>query len=1766
MEGFRNTSHKHLVLTEASPRGGPTAPVLPTRPRLVQHLLEEQSVRSPRAPAVLYEDAYLTYEDLNAKANTLGRYLVNRGLRRDEPVGVCVGRSLDLIVSVLGVLKAGGAYLPLDPNYPPERLRYMLDDACPRIVLIQEELRAALPETDAAVVSVDHTLKRLGGYVADNLPAQELGLTADSLAYVIYTSGSTGRPKGTAMPHRSLVNLIEWHRTIFQGDLSQRVLQFAALSFDVAFQEIFTTLCTGGTLVLLDEWVRRDMRALRDLIGQQSIHRLFLPPMVLQSLAEHCNNTRQIPTTLREVITAGEQLRISADISRLFRAMPECRLHNHYGPTETHVVTALTLSGDCGSWPALPSIGRPIQNAAIYLLDEHQQPVPPNAAGEIYIGGVPVARGYFGKPELTKSRFAPDPFDASGKGSMYRTGDIGRWLSDGTLQYLGRNDDQVKVRGFRIELGEIEARLTAHEHVREAAVVLREDAPGDKRLVAYATLRAAAPVTVEGLRAHLSVHLPEHMVPSAFVFLQSFPLTPNGKLDRRSLPPPDASAYVHRAYEPPKGEMEGMLAAIWRDLLRVERVGRHDAFFDLGGHSILIVQMVERLRQAGLTLEGRQVFENPTLEDLSKLVVKGVTTDIEVPSNRIPLESDSITPDMLPLVQLEPHQLEIVVASTQGGARNVQDIYPLAPLQAGILFHHLLDSSGGDPYVLPTLLRLASRERLEQFIEGLQKVIDRHDILRTAVLWEELPWPVQVVCRKATLPVHEVRLQPGQPALDQLMALMTPERQRMDLRRAPLLRALTACDPSGDEQFLLLQMHHFVGDHESIDIALAEVKAYLEGRGDQLTQPVPYRDHVAHTLVWSQLDSGEAYFRDKLRGIDEPTAPFGLLDVHRSAASLREASHVVEYGLALKIRMQARLHGVSSATFFHACWALVVAHTSGRDDIVFGTLLTGRMAGNSGVQRSLGIYINTLPVRLDLQRIAAGDLLSQMHRELSELLGHEHASLATAQRCSDITGARPLFTSVLNYRHSAAEAGTTELAMAAGIEVISSREWTNYPVVLSVDDFGDRFRLVTQTDQSVVPQRVIGYVLTAVRSLLEALERSPGTPALTLDILPEEERMLVIQSFNPTCPHSSPEVGLIHQLFEQQSQLRPEACAVEFQGTIVSYAMLNQRANQLARYLRANGVCNHTRVAVCAERGPEMLVALLGILKAGGAYVPLDPASPPKRMHYILEDASPTLTLTHGNVRRSIPDSVPRVVAMEDISHQISTLPSANLDTRESGLKATDLAYIIYTSGSTGTPKGVMVEHWNVTRLFAATKTNFNFSERDVWALFHSFAFDFSVWEIFGALLHGGKLVIVPRDVTQSPEAFLQLLRATGVTVLNQTPSAFTQLIDAYRRSNTRDHTLRVVIFGGEALDARRLRPWLECNGAGPPQLVNMYGITETTVHVTYRRLTTDDIQGESGNMIGAALPDMAVYVLDRRGQPVPIGAAGEMYVGGAGVSRGYLNRPDLTRERFVPDPFAEVAGARMYKSGDLARWRDHGELEYLGRNDDQVKIRGFRIELGEIEAQLARHFAIKQAVVVVVDHVSGVKQLLAYVVPNNSPGEARVYDAKNLRAHLQSLLPDYMIPSAFITIDRIPLTVNGKLDRQALPRPERTSYAGDDYEAPVGEVEEIIAEIWRSVLGTDRVGRWDNFFQLGGHSLLATQVIVRIRAAFAVDLPIIALFQSPTLHGLASRTMELRRGSLDDALSAAGDDIDDLLATVAAIPESEVQDLTRALTKGESL
>ncbi|TKC90315.1 amino acid adenylation domain-containing protein [Trinickia terrae] len=1710
--------------------------------RTIHQCFEDAVRRAPDAPALLCDGQSLTYGELNARANRLARHLIGHGVRPDGHVAICAERGVGMIVGLLAVLKAGGGYVPLDPAYPPERLAWMLGDCAPVAILAQASTRALVEGAGAPVIDLDDARWRTGGAEGEAAgdpaagdPRVE-GMHPNRLAYVIYTSGSTGQPKGVMVEHRNVVRLFAATHARFGFGPGDVWALFHSFAFDFSVWEIWGALLHGARLLIVPYLTSRSPRDCYALLCEAGVTVLNQTPSAFRQLIAAQGETQR-EHRLRQVIFGGEALELAILKPWFERAVnARTRLANMYGITETtvHVTYRAITASDVldGERQAVNSVGAPIPDLGVYVLDEARRLAPIGVTGELYVGGAGVARGYLNRPALTAERFVADPFGADPSARLYRSGDLGRWLPDGSLEYLGRNDDQVKIRGFRIELGEIEAALTGADGVREAVVVARQEAgdvhaPGDRRLVAYylGELREAG-----ALRAQLLASLPEYMVPSAYVHLDRFPLTPNGKLDHKALPAPGREALGSDAYEAPQGPVEERLAQIWSGVLGVERVGRHDHFFELGGHSLLAVKLVEQMRRAGMSADVRVLFSQPTLAALAAAV--GTAGAPGVPGNRIPADCARITPDLLPLLALDQTAIDRVVAQVPGGAANVQDIYPLAPLQQGILYHSL-SAAEGDPYVMQVLFGIESRERLDALADALQQVVARHDVFRTVFVWEGLDEPVQVVLRTARLQMEAVDF--GQDATDvaaRLQARFDPRGIRLDLKRAPLMKVAYTRDPAHGRWLAVFLFHHLVDDATSLRLLRREVARILAGEAGRLPEPLPYRDYVAGTRAGAGGDTHEAFFRAMLGDVTEPTLPYGSADVRGDGRGIRETRHGVAPALSARVRQHARRLGVSIASLYHLVWARVLGTLSGRDDVVFGTVLMGRLLAGGDVDRAMGMFINTLPVRVDAGAPLVRDAVLATHASVTALLAHEHATLALAQRCSGVAAPLPLFGALLNFRHSDASLAPGAGQQAwEGIEVLDFVERTNYPLVLSVDDLGEGFALTVQAAEGIDAQRVGGYVLQALESLADALEHAPHTAMRALTILPPHERHEVLERFNAT-QADYPQGQTVHGLFEAQAARTPDATAVSHEGRSLSYGELNACANRLAhRLIALVGVRPDARVAICVERSLEMVVGLLAILKAGGAYVPLDPGYPAERLRYMLADSAPAAVLVHARTAGAL--EAPGIAKIDIGDAALAAPPSCGAtDTPNpavAGLDAHHLAYVIYTSGSTGQPKGVMNEHHAVVNRLRWMHDALGMRADDTVLQKTPFSFDVSVWEFFLPLMTGARLVLARAEGHKDPAYLSGLIRQERVTTAHFVPSMLQAFVD--HAPAARCESLTRVVCSGEALPGHLLRRFGERFAAST--LYNLYGPTEAAVDVT--AWVADGGSGAAaGNPdnpdnppIGRPIANTRIYVLDAHGQPVPIGVAGEIHIGGVQVARGYLNRPELTAEKFVDDPFSPAPQARMYRTGDLGRWLPDGNIEYLGRNDDQVKIRGFRIELGEIEAKLAEIEGVREAVVIAREdgwdghlqggHPRGGKRLVAYVTGEDVP------PIDTLREHLLSRLPDYMAPAACVVLGALPLTPNGKLDRRALPAPEQAAYRRGRYEAPRTEVEHTLASIWAALLKVERVGRHDNFFELGGHSLLMLGLIERMRRA-GLRADIRLLFSAPTLAELAARAVAGQR------------------------------------------
>ena len=1641
----------------------------------------EHHARSmPDAPALRFGDATLSYAALDDRAAAIASHLQRHGVGVGDLVGICVSRGPDMIASVIAVLKAGAAYVPLDPGYPVLRLRAIAEEARLRFVLCDAASRGTVARP--GILELDLAQVVPGGR-ADGPIAPGAG----DVAHVIFTSGSTGRPKGVKVTHDNVLALLAWVRLTYGAAELESVLCGTSLCFDLSVFEIWAPLSTGGAVVLVE--------TVGDLIGTDGIRPSLINtvPSALRALI----GERAIPDSVRVVNVAGEPLDGKL-VKDLRRYCPGVRLYNLYGPTED--TTYSTFSDLTGTLPDDPPIGVPLAGSHARVLDAQGRQVPVGVVGELYLGGAGVSAGYLNDPALTQAVFLRDPSRADAVRTVYRTGDLVSLQNDGQLHFVGRNDSLLKLRGFRIDLGDVECALRQVPGVFDACVSLHRGRLGDG-LVAYVATEVADGATAATVEAGLRERLPDYMVPAAFVMLEQLPRTPNGKIDRKALPAPDDRAEGAAAYEPPASEIERSIADVWRELLGLENVGRNDNFFSLGGHSLLAVRVLGRLAQrfeVVVPLAG--MFAHPTLEGLARVVAEDMASH----------------PACLPSPPID-------VIAREGKLA-------LSLAQQRLWFLTQLDPEISGAYHVPMAYRLRGSLDVSALRGGLDVLWRRHEALRTAFVLVDGAPQAHLLPAAAGMPLveHDLRAWPDRE--ERLARCLAEESQALfDLAQGPLVRACLV-RLADDDGVLLITQHHMVSDGWSMAVLVRELGvAYLDlvaGAGSSLPAlKVQYLDYAAWQRRWLDgehraLQAG--FWREALAGApvllelptDRPRPPRqsfdgGIVPVHIDAA------------LAEELRDFSRQRGATLFMTVLTAWSVVLAKLSNQRDLVVGTPAANRSHHRQELEPLVGLFVNMLALRIDASGDPSVDQLLARVREVS-LAALEHQDLPFDQVVEIVNPPRrldhaPLFQVVFAWQNN--EAASLELPnlWVESVELPPEPAKFDLQLTLGEIDGGIRGTLGYATalfDRATI-ERHCGYLTAVLRGMVAHARQ----PALRIDMLSPEERTLLLDTWNPAAT-SRPGDLCLHQMFERHVRAAPDAVALVAGDRRLTYAQLDARANRLARLLIEDGVRPDDRVALCVERNLSMVVGVLAILKAGGAYVPLDPSYPAERLRFMLEDSAPTLLVVQDGCQAQLGEPRLRSVVVDDAGESDACRGMDDSSPR-TGVRHDHLAYVIYTSGSTGKPKGVLVEHRQVRRLLEVTEPKFHFGAGDVWTLFHSYTFDFSVWELWGALAYGGRLVVVPQWLARSPEDFYRLLGNERVTVLNQTPTAFGQLmqVDARLRGEL---YLRVVVFGGEALKLSELRDWVERRGDAVPELVNMYGITETTVHVTYRRLYRRDVFANAGSVIGRPLPDLALYLLDEYGGPVPLGAPGELYVGGAGVARGYLNRPELTRERFTDDP---RGSGRLYRTGDLARYLPNGELVYLGRIDGQVKVRGFRIELGEIEHRLSSLPGVSSSIVVVREDIPGIRQLVGYVVPADAPGELVAEDradqalAAACKLELSQVLPDYMVPASIVVLSALPKTLNGKVDRGGLPKPDTVGSSA--YLAPRDAAEQALCEVWQEVLQLERVGVLDNYFSLGGDSILSIRVVGMLRER-GLAVTVRDIFQYQTVEQQAAHAQAI--------------------------------------------
>ncbi|MFF7249151.1 amino acid adenylation domain-containing protein [Embleya sp. NPDC008237] len=1716
------------LLTPAEVEQATAGRTEPPADTTLPELYSRRAARTPDTIAVRAGADARTFAEIESAANRLAHELIAIGVTAEVPVAIALHRGADTVVALLAVLKAGGVCQFLDLGHPARRIRDVLADTEPGCLIGTTDTIAKLPAHTIPTLLPDDpaTRARLAAH-PDRAPQPP---RLRQSAYVIHTSGSTGRPKGVAVTHASLANLYASHGTDHiapaverTGRTRLRIAHSASFAFDASWDPVLW-MVHGHELHLLDDAGYRDPLALLDYLNEHRIDYLDVTPTYAEALlAEGLDAPdRHHPAVL---VVGGES--VAEPLWQRLAAIPGSRPINLYGPTETTV--------DAYFWGP-DGTGSVVRASRAYVLDGSLRPTPVGVTGELHIAGACLARGYLNRPDLTAERFVADPFGAAHGdpgARMYRTGDLARRRADGTLELLGRADEQVKIRGFRIEPGEVQAVLAAHPDVAQAAVIARDAAHG-KRLLGYAVPVAGRSPSPETLRAYLADELPEHMVPAALLVLPALPRTANDKIDRRALPDPAPSAPGLR--EGPRGLHEEIICDLFAAVLELAEQPARDAdFFELGGHSLLAARLAARARESFEAPIGlADVFRRPTPAGLAELVRTGAA------------------PGPRPVLEPVAHPA---------------DRLPLSPAQQRLWFMYRLE--GPSPtYNIPLVLTLTGPLEHTALERALVDLVARHETLRTVypMLGDEAggtaetpgvgevgavaptgavgtptamgtaPAPGEVQEAPTPREVHEA----GEPyqrvlTVDQArprLRLAAPGesisdavRHPFDLAVEPPLRG-TLFRTDEHTHTLVLLLHHIAGDGASTtplarDLATAYA-ARVAGREPEFTPlPVRYPDHVAWQarllgsaaaptpLAARQLD----FWKRTLAGLpDELELPTDRPRPQVASYAGDTVPFHLDATAAAGLAELARSTGTSVFMTVQAALAALLTRHGCGTDIPLGVPVAGR--DDDATADLVGFFVNTLVLRADTSGAPSFRTLLDRVRTAT-LAGYDHADVPFDRVVDELNpprslGRHPLFQVLIAWQ----SLPDTEFALGpltARMTAVPSGT-AKFDLTLNVGEQPGRgVGGFVEFRTDLFDRATVLGLSRRLAALLAAAVADPDAPIDTLPLLdePERHRALVEWNVGPTATATAS--ATLVARYEQAARTHPERIAVSCAGLSLSHAELSARANRLARLLVARDIGPGDIVALALPRSPELVVALLAVAKAGAAYLPLDPDYPADRLAYMLDDAAPVLLLTDSATALRLPaHDLPRIAVD---GRDADAYPSSDLGQhqRKRPLRASDPVYVIYTSGSTGRPKGVPVTHHNVARLFTATDHWFGFGPDDVWTLFHSYAFDFSVWELWGALLFGGRLVVVPHPVSRDPAEFLDLLARERVTVLNQTPSAFHQLVAADRDRPGRELALRYVVFGGEALEPARLADWYERHADDAPRLVNMYGITETTVHVTYHPLDRASAAAGAASTIGVNIPDLRVYVLDHRLQPVPPGVTGEMYVAGEGLARGYLGRHALTAGRFVADPHAArfgERGARMYRSGDLARRRADGTLDYLGRADQQVKIRGFRVELGEIEAVLVAHREVSDAAVVLREDTPGDKRLVGYVVADS------LADGSALREHAAATLPTHMVPSAVVVVDRLPLTANGKLDRKALPRPEHTAPATAG-RAPRGPREEQLCALFADVLGVPTVGVHDNFFDLGGHSLLAVRLAGRIKSALGADVGIGTIFQAPTAAGL---------------------------------------------------
>jgi amino acid adenylation domain-containing protein len=1657
---------------------------------------EQQVARYPDHLAVLSADRQFTYAELNQVANRIARAILSRLGEGEEPVGLLFDHGAFLIAALLGVLKAGKFYMSLDLPDPQPRMASMLEDSQTKLILTNtKHLSLARQLAQGSVQEVVNCDDVDASIAAGNL---DRSISPEACALMLYTSGTTGRPKGVVHSHRNI--LVEARNYINYARLSpeDRFTLWHSCSYTNSIRNLYASLLNGAGLFIYD-LVAEGFPALADWMLTHRITVIHTLPTTFRCFCQTLTPDAVFPA-LRILRLGGESINRDDIKQYQRRFFPHCLLIHAIGPTETLDIRYYSITHDWNGSDAKIPIGYAIPDKEVLLLDEAGREVGAEEIGEIAIRSKYLALGYWGQPEVTRAAFTPDPH--GGDERLYRTGDLGVMRPDGCLTHLGRKDFQVKIRGYRVEVTAVEEALLDMDSIEAAVVQAQADDGGEQRLVAYVVPATGRDPTVNELRRGLAQTLPDYMMPSAFVFLQTLPLSATGKIDRRALPAPDrVRPRLEETFVAPRNPTEEIVAKTWANLLSLKQVGVHDNFFNLGGHSLLATQLISRLRDIlEVEVPLRALFEAPTIAGLAKHI--GVARQAGQS-----LQSQSLKP--------VARDRELLLSFAQERLWFLEKLEPDSPV-----------------HNIPTVFRLTGSLDVAALEQSLNEIVRRHEVLRSSFAAKE-GQPVQLTAAvlSLTLPVVDLRELPEAEQRAETLRLTDEEVQRpFDLSRGRLLR-LKLMRMTGDQYLLLLVIHHLVFDGWSTSILARELSSlyegYSKGRPSPLPElPIQYADFAQWQRQWLQkevLEEHLTYWKKQLENV--PTLQLPTDRPRPRVQTVGSARHyfVLSKPLSAELRSLSNRHGVTLFMTLFAAYQTLLHRYSGQNDIVIGSPVAGR--NRSELESLIGFFLNMLVLRADLSGNPSFRELLVRVREIC-LEAYAHQDLPFERLVEELRPKRdlsynPFFQVTFAIQHGPRFQLDLPGLTAMDVDVDPGTARFDLNLVMKEEESGLQGYIDYNTN--LFDASTIERMTEHFHGLLSGIVADPNEPIDNLPLLKERERHQLLVEWNDT-DRDYPREKCIHQLYEAQVERTPEAVALVFENRQLTYRELNRRANQLAHYLRKLGVGPEVRVAICMERSFEMVIGLLAILKAGGVYVPLDPDDPKERLAFMLEDTRVPMLLTHERLVRELveaegtknrdPRSIlnPRLnVVCLDVDWEVIARNSE--ENPVSGATADNLAYIMYTSGSTGKPKGVCVPHRGVVRLVKGTGYA-SLTSQEVFLQFAPVSFDASTFEIWGCLLNGARLVIFPPH-TPSLGELEQILKRYQVTTLWLTAGLFHEMVE-HNLDGLRH--VQQLLTGGDVLSPPHVRKALqELPGC---RLTNGYGPTEgTTFTCCHPMVAPDEVAGPIS--IGRAIANTQAYILDHHLNPAPIGVCGELYIGGDGLARDYLNHPELTAQSFIPNAFSDEPGARLYKTGDLARYLPDGNIEFVGRLDEQVKIRGFRIELGEIEAVLGQHPAVQETVVIASEDVHGDKRLVGYVVPRKEYSPT----VTELRGFLKSKLPEHMVPSVFVFLDVLPLTPHGKVDRQALPAADGTRPDLEKaFVAPRTPIEKALSGIWAQILGLQQLGIYDNFFELGGHSLLATQVISRVHDTFQVEFPLRSLFEAPTVAGLAEMLEKIPR------------------------------------------